>query len=138
MNQYLRMTTAMSSSGTGLPIPLILCDFLLYYPSIDDSVLDPQPLDNTTPLPRYTDGKGVQVIAVTTAGRTGGQSFYFNYTNSDGISGRQSQTVIQNTIPAMGTITTSSLSTLRMSGNPFIGLQSGDSGVRSIDSVTML
>jgi len=25
-----------------------------------------------------------------------------------------------------------------MSGNPFIGLQSGDSGVRSIESVTML
>jgi hypothetical protein len=35
-------------------------------------------------------------------------------------------------------MTTSSLSTLLQSGNPFIGLQSGDSGVRSIESVTML
>jgi len=136
--QYLRMTTAMSSSGTGLPLPLILCDYLLYYPSIDDSLTDPQVLDNTVTLPRYTDGKGVQVIAVTVAGRTGGQDFYFTYTNSDGVSGRTSQTVRQNTISAIGTIATSSLSTLGMSGNPFIGLQSGDTGVRSIESVTML
>lgn len=137
-NQYLRMTTATSSSATGLPLPLVLCDFLLYYPSIDDSILDPQTLDNTITLPRYTDGKGVQVIAVTVAGRTGGQSFYFTYTNSDGVSGRTSQTVQQNAISVIGTITTSSLSTLLQSGNPFIGLQSGDTGVRSIESVTML
>lgn len=136
--QFLRMTTAMSSSGTGLPLPLVLCDYLLYYPSIDDSVLDTQLLDNTVTLPRYTDGKGVQVIAVTVAGRTGGQSFYFTYTNSDGVSGRTSQIVNQNAISAIGTITTSSLSTLSQSGNPFIGLQSGDTGVRSIESVTML
>lgn len=136
--QFLRMTTAMSSSATGLPLPLILCDFLLYYPSVDDSLLDEQLLDNTITLPRYTDGKGVQVIAVTVAGRTGGQSFYFTYTNSDGVSGRISQTVQQNAISAIGTITTSSLSTLLQSGNPFIGLQSGDTGVRSIESVTML
>jgi len=136
--QYLRMTTAMSSSGTGLPLPLVLCDYLLYYPSIDDSLTDTQVLDNTVTLPRYTDGKGVQVIAVTVAGRTGGQSFYFTYTNSDGVSGRTSQIVNQNAISAIGTISTSSLSTLSQSGNPFIGLQSGDSGVRSIESVTML
>ena len=136
--QFLRTTTAMSSSGTGLPLPLILCDYLLYYPSIDDSLLDEQILDNTVTLPRYTDGKGVQVIAVSVAGRTGGQSFFFTYTNSDGVSGRTSQIVQENAIAAIGTIVTSSLSTLSQSGNPFIGLQSGDSGVRSIESVTML
>ena len=136
--QFLRMTTATSSSGTGLPLPLILCDFLLYYPSVDDSLLDEQLLDNTVTLPRYTDGEGVQVIAVTVAGRTGGQSFFFTYTNSDGVSGRTSQIVQQNAVSAIGTIATSSLSTLSQSGNPFIGLQSGDSGVRSIESVTML
>lgn len=137
-NQYLRMTTAMSSSATWLPLPLVLCDFLLYYPSVDDSILDVQTLDNTITLPRYTDGKWVQVIAVTVAWRTWGQDFYFTYTNSDWVSGRTSQTVRQNTIPAIWTITTSSLSTLGMSGNPFIWLQSGDTWVRSIQSVTML
>lgn len=138
MTQYLRMTNAMSSSATGLPLPLMLCDFLLYYPSIDDSVTDTQVMDNTVTLPRYTDGKGVQMLAVTVAGRTGGQSFYVTYTNSDGVSGRTSQTVQQNAISSIGTITTSSLSTASQSGSPFIGLQSGDSGVRSIESVTML
>ena len=137
-SQYLRMTTAMSSSGTGLPLPLILCDYLLYYPTIDSSTTDPQVMDNTVTIPRYTDGKGVQMIAVSIAGNTGGQDFYVTYTNSDGVAGRISQTVRQNAITAVGTIVTSSLSTLGMSGNPFIGLQSGDTGVRSIESITML
>lgn len=136
--QYLRMTTAMSSSGTGLPLPLILCDYLLYYPTIDSSTTDTQVMDNTVTIPRYTDGEGVQMIAVSIAGNTGGQDFYVTYTNSDGVAGRTSQTVRQNAITAVGTIVTSSLSTLGMSGNPFIGLQDGDSGVRSIESVTML
>ena len=136
--QYLRMTMAMSSSATWLPLPLLLCDFLLYYPSVDDSVTDPQILDNTITLPRYTDGKWVQAIAVTVAWRTWGQSFYFTYTNSDWVTGRTSKTVVQNTIANIGTITTSSLSTLNMSGNPFIWLQDWDSGIRSIDSVVML
>lgn len=128
----------MSSSATWLPLPLVLCDFLLYYPSVDDSVTDPQFMDNTITLPRYTDGKWVQAIAVTVAWRTGGQSFYFTYTNSDWVSGRTSQIVKQNAISAIGTITTSSLSTAWQSGNPFIWLQDGDSGIRSIDSVVML
>ena len=128
----------MSNSATGLPLPLILCDYLLYYPSVDDSISDTQLLDNTVTLPRYTDGKWVQVIAVTVAGRTGGQSFYFTYTNSEWVSGRTSKTVQQNAVSAIGTIATSSLSTAWQSWNPFIGLQSGDTGVRSIESVTML
>jgi hypothetical protein len=75
---------------------------------------------------------------VSVAGRTGGASFYFTYTNQDGVSGRVSQTVVQNSASALGTIVTSSTATLNGSGNPFIGLQAGDSGVRSIDSVFML
>jgi hypothetical protein len=39
---------------------------------------------------------------------------------------------------AIGTIVTSSVSAVNQSGSPFIGLQDGDSGVRSIESVTML
>lgn len=136
--KYLRMTMWMSSSATGLPLPLLLCDFLLYYPSVDDSVTDPQIMDNTITLPRYTDGKWVQAIAVTVAWRTWGQSFFFTYTNSDWVSGRTSKTVQQNAISAIGTIATSSLATAWQSGNPFIGLQDGDSGIRSIDSVVML
>lgn len=137
MSQYLRMTTAMTATATSLPLPLILCDFLLYYPSIDDSILDPQILDNTVTLPRYTDGKGVQILAITVAGRTGGQDFFVTYTNSDGVAGRTSKTVRQNTISSIGTVTGSHPNGIN-SCAPFIGLQDGDQGVRSIESVTML
>lgn len=135
--KYLRMTTGIATAVTALPLTLILCDYLLYYPSIDDSVLDEQVMDNTVTLPRYTDGKGVQVIAVSVAGRTGGARFYFTYTNSDGVSGRTSQIVYQNNSAALGTLQNSGANN-NVSAMPFIGLQAGDSGVRTIDSVVML
>jgi hypothetical protein len=135
--KYIRRITALTTTVTALPMPILLCDYLLYYPSIDDSVTDPQVLDNTVTLPRYTDGEGVQILAISVAGRTGGQQFNVSYTNSDGVSGRTSQTVTQNAAAAIGTVVTSATAT-QASGNPFIGLQSGDTGVRSIESVTML
>lgn len=137
--QYLRMTTAMSTSSSPTPMPMILCDYLLYYPSIDDSVTDPQVLDNTVTLPRYTTGEGVQILPVTVAGRTGGATFTVTYTNSQGVGGRTSQLVVQNTISAIGTIATAHPSNpSNNNSTPFVGLQQGDTGVRSIESVTML
>ena len=135
--KYLRSVTAYTAVATALPLNMFLCDYLLYYPSIDDGTTDVQNMTNIVTLPRYTTGKGVQMIAVTVAGRTGGQQFYVTYTNSDGVAGRISQTVTQNVSSSVGVITTSNRA-VQASGNPFIGLQSGDSGVRSIESVTML
>lgn len=135
--KVLKSLISMSNSATGLPMPIILCDYLLFYPFVDEGTTDTQALTNSVSLPRYTDGEGVQVMAVSVAGRTGGQSFYFTYTNQDGVSGRTSRTVVQNSATAIGTIVTSATATLN-SGGPFIGLQAGDTGVRSIESVTML
>lgn len=134
--KYVRMITSLATAATALPLTFWLCDYLLYYPSVDDSTTDPQVLDNTVTLPRYTDGEGVQVMAVSVAGRTGGQSFTFSYTNQDGVSGRTSQTVTQNAVAAIGTIATAHPIVANSAG-PFIGLQHGDTGVRSIESVTM-
>lgn len=134
--KYLRIVTALTATATALPLTLTFCDYLLYYPSIDDGTTDPQVLDNTVTLPRYADGAGVQVLGVSVAGRTGGQSFSFSYTNSAGVSGRTSQTVVQNASAAIGTAIGSAQATNNSTG-PFIGLQAGDSGVRSIESVTM-
>lgn len=136
-SKHLRELCLTSNSATGLPCPFILCDYLMFYPFIDEGSTDEQPLTNSVTLPRYTDGKGVQVMAVSVAGRTGGQTFRFTYTNSDGVAGRISQTVLQNTATAIGTIVTSNNATLGACG-PFIGLQDGDSGVRSIESVQMI
>jgi len=135
--KYLRLTTGLATVGTALPMTLILCDYLLYYPSVDDSVLDEQVMDNTVTLPRYTDGKGVQIIAVSVAGRTGGARFYVKYTNSEGVSGRISKTCYQNSSAALGTLQNNGVNS-SVSAMPFVGLQDGDSGVRSIDSVVMI
>jgi len=91
----------------------------------------------TSILPRYTDGEGVKLIAITIAGRVGGQGFTINYTNSKGVSGRTSPIVYQNTVTGIGTITNSGINSI-FYFNPFIGLQEGDTGVRSIESVTMI
>jgi hypothetical protein len=135
--KFLRKITAFTAVATGLPMAIHLLDYLIYYPTIDDSTTDEQILDNTVTLPRYTTGEGVQVLAVSLAGRTGGQQFNFSYTNSDGVSGRTSATVFQNNSSAIGTLQGGG-SAANASAIAFIGLQSGDRGVRSIQSVTML
>jgi hypothetical protein len=77
------------------------------------------------------------MMAVSVAGRTGGQSFFVTYTNQDGVAGRVSQTVIQNSVSVNGSIVTSDRAIANARG-PFIPLQAGDTGVRSVQSVTML
>ena len=136
-NKFLRRTTLLATAATALPMPMILCDYLMYYPSIDEGTTDTQILTNGVSLPRYESGEGVQVIAVSVAARTGGQSFYFTYTNSDGVSGRTSGRITQNSVSVIGTLVNTER-TLASSTSPFLPLQNGDSGVRYIESVTML
>lgn len=134
--KYLRSLRLGCASATPLPLELILCDYLLYYPSVDDGEVAAQEMDNALTLPRYTDGEGVEMMAVTISARTGGQTFSVSYTNSAGVAGRTSGTVTQNAGAAPGTITTASTAT-SSGGNPFIPLQAGDTGVRSVESITM-
>lgn len=122
--------------GTGTPMPMILLDYLMFYPFIEDGSTDPQVLTNSTTLSRYTDGEGVQMMAVTVGARTGGQTFSVSYTNSDGVAGRTTPNILQNTSAATGSITSSATSGANTYG-PFLPLQSGDTGVRSIESITM-
>jgi hypothetical protein len=134
--KYIRSITTMCNSATPLPMIMNLMDYLLFYSFIDEGTTDEQFLVNNVSLPRCVDGKGVQVMAVSVAGRTGGQRFTIKYTNSDGVANRISQGVIENSFTANGTIVTSATATNGSSGL-FVPLQSGDSGVRSIQSVTM-
>lgn len=135
--KYLRFIRVACASATPLPMPLILCDYLLYYPTVEDGTTDPQVMDNTITLPRYTDGVGVQMMAVTISSRTGGQQFSVTYTNSDGVAGRVTPLVTQNAVASPGTITTAATATTNSPPGPFIPLQGDDKGVRLIESVTM-
>lgn len=136
LQKVLRRLMVMSPTAAANPLPMILCDYLMYYPFIDESITDEQPLTTTIPLPRYSDGKGVQMMAVVVAGQTGGQTFSVKYTNSDGVSGRISKTVTMTTQAVNGTILTSASATAGCAG-PFLPLQDGDSGVLYPESVTI-
>ncbi len=139
-NKYLKKITISNQGGGTVPSNLQILDYLLYYPTIEDGVLDPQVFDNTVTLPRYTDGEGVMVIAVSIAARSGGQGFTINYTNSQGVSGRVSNPCYQHAAPGNNTILGAMATggVLTQSAQPWISLQDGDTGVRSIESVTML
>lgn len=133
--KHLRVLSVLTAAANAVPMPMILCDYLMYYPFIDQSTTDEQVLENTITLPRYTTGEGVQVMAVLVATQTGGQSFQIRYTNSDGVTDRISQTVVCNSATSTGTIVQTATATNRGNG-PFIPLQRGDKGVRSVESVT--
>lgn len=135
--KFVRDINILSSSATGLPVRCVLMDYLLYYPFVDQGSTDPQVMDNTVTLPRYTDGAGLQMMAVLVGAQTGGQQFTVTYTNSAGVTGRVTPVVTCNTQTYTGSIVTTDIATNGSAG-PFIPLQSGDTGVRAIESVTML
>lgn len=140
MKKHLKGFTAIATTSLATPLPIILCDYLMYYPFVDMSVAggEFQPFDNgTATLPRYTDGNGVQMMAVEVAAQIGGSQFYCTYTNQDGVPGRVTGTATCNTQVTNGTIVTSSPALIGSMG-PFMQLQAGDTGVRSIDGVTFL
>lgn len=134
--KFLRKLMAMTPTATAAPLTLILMDYLGFYGFVDESITDEQFLDNTLGITRYADGKGVQLMPVVVAGQTGGQTVSVNYTNSDGVAGRISQPLRMTTQAVNGTILTS-LAAGDNYGGPFLPLQAGDSGVRSVESVTI-
>lgn len=134
--KFLKRFLMMSASGTGLPMPYILADYLLYYPFVDTGTNDEQILTNSVSLPRYTDGLGVQMMAVSVAANSSLQpTFTVSYTNSEGTAGRTSAPCVLNVAVANGNIITGE-TTGAVSAGCFIPLQSGDQGVRSVQSVT--
>ena len=135
--KHLRNILAMSTSSTPLPMPMMLLDYLMFYPFIDESNIASQDLITNISLPRYPSGDGVQIMAVSVAARSGGSRFFVEYTNSLGVPNRISETVLQNSVSVIGSLVTSGGTALGNAG-PFIPLQQGDTGVRSINKVTML
>lgn len=136
--KFLRKLMAQTVTATAAPLSCILMDYVGFYPFIDESVLDEQFTDNTVAPSRYPDGRGLQLMPVVVAGQTGGQPFTVNYTNSDGVTGRVTRPVTMSTQFVNGTILHSIQANAGYPNNgPFLPLQSGDSGVRSVESVTI-
>ena len=114
-----------------------LLDYLIYYPFVDADSTDVQTLDNgTAALDRYTDGAGVRVMAVAVTPSTGGGSFSFTYVNQDGIERTSPVQACSTTAANIATIVTSQQAVANAPGGPFLAIAAGDTGVRSISSVT--
>ena len=135
--KYLRVLEAQTSSATAVPLPMMILDYLGFYPFIDESITDEQALDNTVGINRFIDGLGVYAMPVVVAGHTGGQNFKIRYTNSDGVSDRISPECRMTTQIVNGTIISSCGATIN-SVAPFIPMQRGDKGIRSIEGITFL
>lgn len=133
-DKYLLTMTLIGTSSTPLPLKMILCDYVIYYPFIDMSDTTEQILTNSVTIPRYTSQGGLQIMAVQVASQVGGSTFYVNYTNDAGTSNRQTPIITCNSQTAIGTLINTN-STGTGFGGPFLPLQNGDSGVQSIQSV---
>ena len=132
-NLMLMSAASGTTSVTNGRQQIALCDYLMYYPFIDtDAIGEEQVLDNTVALPRYGAG---QVVAVAQSAASALGQFTFNYTNQDGVAGRVAQNNFTFIVAGGGQVV--GASGAGASYNPFCYLQAGDSGVRSIESVTM-
>lgn len=133
--KYLKEFCALAASG--VPITFLLCDYLLYYPFVD---MDQVSLEQVDSLTRYTSGLGVQIMAVQVASQSGvgNPKFQVIYTNNNGVSNRISEVVSCNALTIPGNIINSHAvapAGYNHSASPFIPLQYGDKGVRSIQSI---
>lgn len=136
--QHLRSLMVMSSAASSTSMSsqrqrLILADYLMYYPFIDsDAVGEEQVMENTVTLPRYGYGR---VVAVSQAAASAVGQFTINYTNERGETGRISQnTFTLSTLAGGGQVASTAVSSAGF--HPYIALQAGDLGVKSIESVT--
>ena len=137
---YLKTLTIVPTSVSGVATgPMILMDYLFYYPFVDTGVTDEQILDNTASLTRYTDGQGVSVMAVQLAGMlgVGGPTFRFTYINQSGVL-QTSPTQTCGSATITGSLATgNNTAAARLNSNyPFLTLAPGDTGIRSVQSVT--
>lgn len=82
--KYLAQWTAYFSGAAPLPAQLLLCDFLMFYPLVDCDDDTLQEMVNTTSLPRYSDGAGVQMFMVSTVANTANANCTVNFTDQSG------------------------------------------------------
>jgi hypothetical protein len=138
--KHLLKAVAVSNTATASPGTLLLVDVCLYYPGISTITATAQTLTNSASLTRYTNGNGLRMYMVMTAASGANTpTLAMSYTRQD--------TGGTDTGRALGATTaltaTSGIGRFTHSGiaannrGPFLPLQSGDLGVRSVQSVTI-
>jgi hypothetical protein len=129
------MLRPQANNASQASIDFVLYDLVGYYPLIDGDSTDPQDMDNTLTLPRYTDGEGLRLVMVShVAPAVSGGVIVLEYTDSQGVDHTLTTGVSNNGInrtcsgidPAPGT----------RQGPLTVSLQAGVTGIRSVNRVT--
>ena len=134
--KHLLNMNAWGTAATAVPSTLMLVDLQGYYPGISNNTTSAQTLLGTPTL-RYTNGEGVRAFMVQTAvaGATA-QNIALSYTDQAGNTANALPVTVACTASAIaGHISHSG--TAANNYGPFLPLASGDTGIRSIQTVTM-
>jgi len=138
LTKHIVNASAFSAAATTMPAVLMLVDLLGFYRVTTVTTTTAQTTNNTVTLPRYTDGAGVQAFFVNsnaTALGAGTPNLSIGYTNSAGTASR----VTPATLPIGKTAAANGLILYSGTGagkyGPFVPLQAGDGGIRSIQTI---
>lgn len=114
---------------------LMLLDYLLYVPFIDlDAAGEEQVFDTATGLDRYTDGVGVQIMAVTQAPTAGNGSYTVKFIDTADTE-RTTQVINCPAAQPSGTLCSAVAAAAGIS--PFLPLPAGVRGVKQLVSMTV-
>jgi hypothetical protein len=108
-----------------------LLDYVLYYPFVDLDDADEQLFDNTVTLPRYTNGEGLNVMAVCVAPTTQGGSFTFDYVDTQDVTRTSPVIYTDTTAVNIATLATGGVASVGSQG-PFLPLHSTSTGIKRI------
>lgn len=136
--KHLLNAAAQTAAATTAPCVLMLVDLLGFYPVTSVTTTGAQTLNNTVTLPRYTDGAGVQAfITPSTVMGAATPNISIGYTNSASTAGRATPATlpIGNTAAAVTSIVYSGTGAGKF--GPFMPLQAGDAGIKSVQTVTI-
>ena len=135
LTKHLLNMNAWGTAATSVPGTLMLVDLQGYYPGISNNTTSAQTLVGTPTL-RYTNGEGCRMYWVQTAaaGATA-QNIALSYTDQAGNTGNAlGATVAMTASGIAGHI--SHTGTAANNYGPFLPMASGDTGVRSVQTVT--
>jgi hypothetical protein len=132
--KHLINMSAISAVATAVPGCLMLVDIQGYYPGISLNSATAQTMVGT-PSMRYTKGVKPFLVTTTASGATA-HNVAVNYTNDNAVSGKTLPVTVSCTASSIvGHVTHSG--TAANNYGPFLPLAGGDSGVNSVQTVTI-
>lgn len=138
--KHLLKAVATGNTATVSPGTLLLVDTLLYYPGISTTSASVQNMVNGSSLSRYTNGNGNRAYMVhTVASGANTPSVAMSYTRqtTGGTDTGRALGATTAFVASVGIGRFPHSGTAANNRGPFLPLQSGDTGIKSIQSVTI-